>query len=79
MLSEELSERFGMIVGRRAPPEPGKPPSPEARDAMTRMANYRTAVPKGVFIYASHEEANADWERWQLDAMQLRATEQNSR
>jgi hypothetical protein len=28
------------------------------------MAQYRTRVPKGIFVYASHEEANGDWERW---------------
>ena len=31
------------------------------------MSNYRTRVPKGVFRYRSHEEANADWERWQAE------------
>ena len=33
------------------------------------MADYRTRVPKGIFIYASHEEANRDWERWRIDGM----------
>lgn len=36
---------------------------------MTEMAQYRTRVPKGVFIYASHEAANRDWERWRIDGM----------
>jgi hypothetical protein len=39
---------------------------------MTRMAQYRTCVPKGIFIYASHEEANADWERWRIEKMRQR-------
>jgi hypothetical protein len=25
---------------------------------------YVSKVPKGVFKYKSHEEANADWDRW---------------
>ena len=62
------------VVGKRVSPTPGRPPSAEAREAMTRMANYRTAVPKGVFRYKSHEEANADWERWQIEAIKRRAT-----
>lgn len=63
------------VVGRRtAGPRStatdlGQPPSDEARAAMTHMASYRTRVPKGVFIYSSHEEANRDWERWRLAAM----------
>jgi hypothetical protein len=36
---------------------------------MTRMAAYRTRVPKGVYIYRTHEEANRDRDRWLVDAM----------
>ena len=36
---------------------------------MTHMAPPRTHVPKGVFRYRSMQEANADWERWQADAL----------
>jgi hypothetical protein len=36
---------------------------------MTAMAQYRTRVPKGIFIYASHEAANEDWERWRVEGM----------
>ncbi len=60
---------FARIVGRRATPEPGIPPSEAARAAMTKMAGYRTRVPKGVFVYRSHEEANRDRDRWLVDAM----------
>jgi len=69
----DASELIARTVGKRALPQPGQPPSAEARSAMTAMANYRTAVPKGVFFYRSHEEANSDWERWQAAAMK-RAT-----
>ena len=34
-----------------------------------QMARYRTRVPKGVFIYRSHDEANRDRDRWIVDAM----------
>lgn len=47
----------------------GEPPGAEARAAMTQMAQYRTRVPKGIFIYPSHEAANRDWERWRIDGM----------
>jgi hypothetical protein len=43
-----------------------------AREAMSQMARYRTRVPKGVFHYRSHEEANRDRERWLTDAMVAR-------
>ncbi len=36
---------------------------------MTRMANYLTRAPKGVFRYKSHEEANRDREKWQVAAV----------
>jgi hypothetical protein len=36
---------------------------------MTRLAQYRTRVPKGVFIYYSAEEMNADREQWTVAAM----------
>jgi hypothetical protein len=70
-------EKFIRCVGRRqrAPSSTanglGQPPTAVAREAMTRMARYRTRVPKGVFIYASHEQANQDWERWRAEAMRL--------
>jgi hypothetical protein len=47
----------------------GQLPPAAARAAMTRMAQYRTRVPKGVYIYTSHEAANRDWERWRIDTM----------
>jgi hypothetical protein len=61
--------RFSRVVGRRRPAEPGTPPAPLAREAMTRMARYRTRMPKGVFVYANHDEANRDRERWIVDAI----------
>jgi hypothetical protein len=62
------SEKFLRTLGRRRP-SLGTAPSAEARAAMTEMAQYRTAVPKGVFVYASHEAANEDWERWRIAGM----------
>jgi hypothetical protein len=62
-------EKFLRVVGRRVAPPAGTLPNAEARAAMTRMAQYLTRAPKGVFRYASHEEANRDRERWQLAAV----------
>jgi hypothetical protein len=73
MSDSDRPERFIRVVGKREPPAPGCPPSPQAREAMTRMASYRMEVPKGVFIYASHEAANADWERWRQETMRMRS------
>ena len=39
------------------------------RARMTAMAQYTTRAPKGVFIYHSHEEMDADRLRWTVDAM----------
>jgi hypothetical protein len=36
---------------------------------MAANARYRTRAPKGVFIYASHEQMYADRERWTVDLM----------
>ena len=69
------SESFIRSVGRRqqgprsTAGSLGQPPHAAARAAMTRMAQYRTRVPKGVFFYASHEEANRDWEKWRALGM----------
>lgn len=69
------SEAFLRQVGRRrrSPRSNattlGQPPRAAARAALTQMAQYRTRVPKGVFIYASHDAANQDWERWRIEAM----------
>lgn len=68
-------EKFVRVVGRRLPPPPNEPPTREARDAMTRMAQYRTRAPKGVFHYKSHEEANRDRDRWLTEAMVARQSE----
>jgi hypothetical protein len=54
-------------VGRRLPRPEGVLRSPTAEEEVwvERMhAGRPTGVPRGVFRYRSHEEANADWERW---------------
>lgn len=70
MIRDPLTEEtFIRVVGRRSHAPIGQPPSPAARDALTRMARYRTRAPKGIFVYRSHEEANADRQRWTVDAV----------
>jgi hypothetical protein len=70
-LSQERrdGDGFSRTLGKRRPALAGGPPGAPARAAMTAMAQYRTRVPKGVFIYASHEAANADWEHWRVLGM----------
>lgn len=62
---------FSRIIGRRRPRAFGtlRPPTEEERAWIADMAARRTRVPKGVFRYRSHAEANADWERWQAELM----------
>lgn len=55
-------------VGRRTSRD-GRPLSPEDRAAMATMARYRTRAPKGIFIYRSAEEMQADRLKWTVDAV----------
>jgi hypothetical protein len=55
-------------VGRRRARD-GRALTAEDRAAMTRQARYRTRAPKGVFIYTSAEEMEADRLRWAIDAV----------
>jgi len=57
------------VVGRRVAPPIGQLPPRASRDAMTANARYVTRAPKGVFIYANHEDMVRDRERWTIDAM----------
>ena len=66
-------EDFIRVVGSRRTREIGDAPSREDRDRLRQMAGYETCAPKGVFIYASHEEANAARERWQVEAVVTKA------
>ena len=62
---------FSRIIGQRQQPVLGalRAPSAEERAWVARMAPAQTRVPKGIFRYRSPQEANADWERWQADAI----------
>jgi len=64
---------IGLVVGRRRPRD-GTPMDASARARMTELARYRTCAPKGVFIYSSHEEMEADRLRWLIDAMVRKST-----
>jgi hypothetical protein len=55
-------------VGKRTPRD-GRPLTPADRAALARQANYRTRAPKGVFIYYSAAQMDADRSRWTVDAI----------
>jgi hypothetical protein len=55
-------------VGRRQARD-GRPLTPEDRAALARQAQYRTRAPKGIFIYHSAAEMEADRFRWTVDAV----------
>jgi hypothetical protein len=62
---------IGRTVGRRRS-RVGMLPDAPTRNAMTAMAQYRTRAPKGVFYYDSHEQMQADRDRWTVDAVVVR-------
>jgi len=62
-------ETFLRVIGRRSPPPLGEPPSAEARAALATLVQYRTCAPKGIFIYRSHDEMEADRLRWTVQAI----------
>lgn len=53
-------------VGRRKPRDIGKlgPLTDQEQAWLLSFASHRTRAPKGIFRYRTHEEANADWDRW---------------
>jgi len=55
-------------VGKRTTRD-GRPLTRADRAALGHQAQYRTRVPKGVFIYYSAEEMEADRLRWTVDAV----------
>lgn len=62
----DLNQR---IIGKRKQREIGPlaPPTPEERAWLASFAERRTPVPKGVYRYRTHEEANADCDRWNAE------------
>jgi hypothetical protein len=65
-------ETFLRVIGARVRPTFGAPPSAARRAALAQMAQYLTKAPKGVFIYRSHEEMDADRMRWTVEAIVAR-------
>lgn len=55
-------------IGRRKERD-GQPLTPADRDAVNKNTRYVTRSPKGIFIYYSAEEMDADRIRWTIDAM----------
>jgi hypothetical protein len=62
---------FSRIIGHRKTIELGELRAPNAQERawVRAMAPTLTCVPKGLFRYRNMQEANADWERWQIDAI----------
>ncbi len=65
---------FSRVIGRRTLRPAGvlRAPTGEERAWVAAMSQRRTRVPKGLFRYRSHAEANADWTRWQAAAVAKR-------
>jgi hypothetical protein len=63
------------IVGRRQSPvlnDNCKEPSRSLQALLVELSASRTRTPKGIFRYATHEEANRDHERWRAAAVAAR-------
>ncbi len=57
------------VIGKRKERPYGlRPPTMEERQWLISLSKFRTHVPKGVFKYKNHEEANRDWEKWMSQA-----------
>ena len=64
-LGVENDMEFSRVIGRRK--TLGVTPGTISNDTikwMDSMNQYKTRVPKGVFRYKSHEEANIDMDYW---------------
>lgn len=59
------------VIGHRRPRDLGEfgPPTDQEQAWLSSFAHRRTRVPKGVFRYRTHEEANADWDRWNAEVV----------
>ena len=68
MSSPSNQQPIQRTVGRRRNRD-GRPLTAADRAAMTRQAQYRTHAPKGVFIYGSAEDMEADRLRWTVAAI----------
>lgn len=68
MSSPQDQQPIRRTVGRRRLRD-GRPLTAEDRAVMTGLARYRTRAPKGVFLYESAEQMDADRLRWIVDAI----------
>ena len=68
MSSTVDQQPISRTIGKRRERD-GQGMTSDDRARMTAMARYTTRAPKGVFIYHSHEEMDADRMRWTVDAM----------
>jgi len=61
---------FSRVIGRRKVlgVSPGTI-TKEMMDWMDSMNNYKTRIPKGIFRYKNHEEANKAMDEWLVQTM----------
>jgi hypothetical protein len=74
MSATDEQQPIARVVGWRRSRD-GQSLSAADRALMAQMAQYRTRAPKGVFIYHSREEMDADRLRWLVRAMLDKARE----
>lgn len=68
MTTRRDQQPIGRTVGRRIARD-GQPLTRADRAVLMRQAAYRTRAPKGVFVYYSAADMDADRLRWTVDAI----------
>lgn len=59
-------------IGKRKYPKGSLEPRPPTEEEIRQDRDKNILplrVPKGIFHYRSHEEANKDWEKWMVDTV----------
>ncbi len=58
------------VIGKRTQLPYGlEHPTKKEREWLISLSKFRTRVPKGIFRYKNHEEANKDWDRWIVEKL----------
>ena len=72
-----LDSEFSRVIGKRRPPREGELRAPSSQDLerVRQLNSFAARVPKGVFRYRTHEEANADWTVWTAATMAANETQ----
>jgi hypothetical protein len=63
-MDQEEKKQFSRILGKRKDSTPVSETGIKTIPAVEKKFPVETRIPKGIFRYNSHEEANADMDKW---------------